>query len=213
MLQILLASGNPKKLIELQNILERYSLPIRVLAPADLNLDPDHLKTEDGESISLEENGSSFAENAFIKASGFHRVTGLPCLSDDSGLCVDALNGDPGIYSARYGGAELSDPERNLLLLENLNQFQDPVSRKAHFACVLCLVGFEKEGPQYFEGTVQGHIATESAGQGGFGYDPVFIEESTGEYFAKMSPEQKSLLSHRGKAMHALAAFLESRFN
>ena len=209
MIKILLASGNAKKLSELRAILDAYSLPVQVLSPAGLELNPDDLRDSENKPISLEETGSTFAENALIKAMGFFRACGIPCISDDSGICVDALNGEPGVYSARYGGPGLDDGQRNQLLLKNLEPYPEPEQRKAHFACVLCLVGYPGQAPLYFEGRVDGYIGLSSSGDGGFGYDPVFIENSTGEYFATMSPDRKAALSHRGKALKALAAYLQ----
>lgn len=205
---LLLASGNKKKLLELRGIFDQFNLPTRVLSPEDLSLNPEDLRRPDGASISIEETGSTFAENALIKARGFYQASGIPALSDDSGLCVDALNGDPGIYSARYGGPDLNDPGRNALLLKNLEGLWDPEQRKAHFLCVLCLVQ-EGQDPLYFEGRVDGWIAPSPGGDQGFGYDPVFIEDSTGERFAELDPARKAELSHRGKAMRKLAAYLK----
>ncbi len=210
-MKILLASGNAKKLNELRSILDAYSLPVQVLSPTDLELNPDDLRDADEKPISIEETGTTFAENALIKAQGFHRACGIPCVSDDSGLSVEALNGEPGVYSARYGGSGLNDSQRNDLLLQKLEAMKEPGQRKAYFSCVLCLVGFPGQKPQYFEGRVDGHIARTPAGEGGFGYDPVFIEESTGQCFAEISPETKASLSHRGQALKSLALFLKKK--
>ena len=208
MLKILLASGNKKKLGELRNILEDFQLPVQVVSPAELGLSLDDLKDADGRPISLEEDGDTFAANALIKAEGLFRATGLPCLSDDSGLCVDALNGEPGVFSARYGGEGLTDEERNSLLLENLSSF-DVEQRTARFKCVVCFVQPDQE-PRYFQGEVEGSIAFAPSGSAGFGYDPVFIESSTGQCFAELSSAAKAELSHRGQALRSFARYLRS---
>ncbi|MCB1139187.1 MAG: non-canonical purine NTP pyrophosphatase [Leptospiraceae bacterium] len=229
--ELLLASGNKKKLQELQRIFEDFALPVKVLSPADLSLNPDALQRRDGRPISVEETGATFQENARIKSLGFFQAAGIPCLSDDSGLCVDALNGEPGVYSARYGGPDLDDAGRNGLLLSNLASLrrttgsakeeggisdaiqsaleEDRMWRAAHFVCVLCLTLSEDTEPFFFEGKVDGWIADAPSGSGGFGYDPIFIESSTGQCFAELSPEEKAGLSHRGKAMRSLARYLK----
>ncbi|MCB1170755.1 MAG: RdgB/HAM1 family non-canonical purine NTP pyrophosphatase [Leptospiraceae bacterium] len=229
--ELLLASGNKKKLQELQSIFADFRLPVQILSPADLSLDPDALQSPDGKRISIEETGTTFQENARIKSLGFFQATGIPCLSDDSGLCVDALGGEPGVYSARYGGSELDDAGRNALLLKNLAALDPPRGRAgdvaevrpqvpsdleqqrhrraAHFVCVLCLVLSGDSEPLFFEGKVDGWIAEAPSGSGGFGYDPIFIEASTKQCFAELSPQEKAALSHRGKAMRNLARYLK----
>lgn len=203
--RLLLASGNAGKLRELQSILADFA--IQLDSPQDLGLNPASLCDPDGQPISIEETGSTFRENAQIKALGFFRASTIPSLSDDSGLCVDALKGAPGVQSARFGGEGLSDADRNELLLRKLQPYPEVEQRKAQFVCVLCLC----MGPGqffFFEGRVEGFIAGAPQGQGGFGYDPVFIEESTGKCFGTMSPVEKASLSHRGRALRRLSAFL-----
>ncbi|MCI9120113.1 MAG: RdgB/HAM1 family non-canonical purine NTP pyrophosphatase [Oscillibacter sp.] len=187
-LQLILATHNPGKLTEMQTILT--SLGVQVLSPADA-----------GVSVEVEETGSTFAENALLKAKAICAAAGLPAIGDDSGLCVDALNGGPGVYSARYGGEGLDDRGRQMLLLDSL---RGQGTRAAHFTCAVACA-FPNGDILEAEGRCDGAIAYAPLGDSGFGYDPVFLVPSLGKTFGQLSPEEKSAISHRGKALAAFA--------
>jgi len=155
----------------------------------------------------VEETGETFEANARIKAEGYSsRSPGLLVLADDSGLEVDALGGEPGVHSARYGGAGLDDNDRNRLVLKNLEPITDPDKRTGRFRCVLAAAR-DGETLATFSGTVEGRILTELDGDGGFGYDPLFFHPPSSCTLARLSTEQKQRVSHRGQA---IAAFLEA---
>ena len=184
MQMFLLASHNKKKLIELSRILE--PLGFTVISPKDI---------EDGIS-EPEENGASFEENALIKARSGAKETGLPTVADDSGLCVDALDGAPGIYSARYAGTG-NDEDNNKLLLKNLENVPED-RRTARF--VSCMAGVFPDGREFtVRGTVEGKIGYQPQGNGGFGYDPLFISDKG--CFGLLSAEEKDSISHRHNAI------------
>ena len=187
--KFVLATHNPGKLAEMKAILS--GLGVEVVSPA-----------EAGVEVDVEETGTTFAENAMLKAKAICAAAGLPAIADDSGLCVDALNGGPGVYSARYGGEELDDRKRRLLLLRNL---RGQTARAAHFTCAVACA-FPDGDTLTAEGRCDGAIAFAPLGEGGFGYDPVFLIPEKGKTFGQLSPEEKSAISHRGKA---LAAFVE----
>ena len=187
--KFVLATHNPGKLAEMKAILS--GLGVEVVSPA-----------EAGVEVDVEETGTTFAENAMLKAKAICAAAGLPAIADDSGLCVDALNGGPGVYSARYGGEELDDRKRRLLLLRNL---RGQTTRAAHFTCAVACA-FPDGDTLTAEGRCDGAIAFAPLGEGGFGYDPVFLITEKGKTFGQLSPEEKSAISHRGKA---LAAFVE----
>ena len=187
--RFVLATHNPGKLAEMKAILS--GLGVEVISPAEAGIEVD-----------VEETGATFAENAMLKAKAVCAAAGLPAIADDSGLCVDALNGGPGVYSARYGGEELDDRGRCMLLL---NSMRGQSTRVAHFACAVACV-FPNGDTLEAEGRCDGAIAFAPLGEGGFGYDPVFLIPGKGKTFGQLSPEEKSAISHRGKA---LAAFSE----
>ena len=187
--QFVLATHNPGKLAEMKRILS--GLGVEVISPA-----------EAGVEVDVEETGTTFAENAMLKARAVCAAAGLPAIADDSGLCVDALNGGPGVYSARYGGEELDDRGRYMLLLECM---RGQTTRAAHFSCAVACA-FPNGDTLAAEGRCDGAIAFAPMGEGGFGYDPVFLVPEKGKTFGQLSPEEKSAISHRGKA---LAAFVE----
>lgn len=187
--KFVLATHNPGKLAEMKAILS--GLGVEVVSPA-----------EAGVEVDVEETGTTFAENAMLKAKAICAAAGLPAIADDSGLCVDALNGGPGVYSARYGGEELDDRKRRLLLLRNL---RGQTTRAAHFTCAVACA-FPDGDTLTAEGRCDGAIAFAPLGEGGFGYDPVFLIPEKGKTFGQLSPEEKSAISHRGKA---LVAFVE----
>ena len=186
-----LASGNRGKLVELQH----------ALSPLDHTLKPISAWTDH----SPEESGSTFEANALIKARHAAAVSGLPSLADDSGLAVDALNGAPGVYSARYAGADASDADNNNKLLSALTD-TPMAQRGARFVCVIALVrSADDPAPLIARGEWPGIIATEPAGDGGFGYDPLFIDPELQLSAAQLSREDKLARSHRG---HAIAELL-----
>lgn len=162
--------------------------------------------TEAGISEEIPETQPTIEGNALQKARYVYEHTGLNCFADDTGLEVEALNGAPGVYSARYAGEHVSYADNNKLLLKNLAGCQN---RKARFRTVIALILDGKE--HLFEGRVEGTIATEPHGEGGFGYDPLFIPEGSQLTFAEMSPEAKNGISHRGRAVAKLVAFLHGK--
>lgn len=162
--------------------------------------------TEAGISEEIPETQPTIEGNALQKARYVYEHTGLNCFADDTGLEVEALNGAPGVYSARYAGEHVSYADNNTLLLKNLAGCQN---RKARFRTVIALILDGKE--HLFEGRVEGTIATEPHGEGGFGYDPLFIPEGSQLTFAEMSPEAKNGISHRGRAVAKLVAFLHGK--
>lgn len=184
-MKLVLASDNKHKLREFRE----------VLADFDVELIS---KAEAGFTDEVEENGTTFAENAHIKAEAVMRATGLAAISDDSGLCVDALNGDPGVYSARYTGRhEDSDEDRRRLVLRNLG---DRTDRSARFVCSLCCI-FPNGDEIVSEESMEGSILFEERGEGGFGYDPIFLPKGYDRSNAELTPEEKNAISHRGKAL------------
>lgn len=192
--KFVLASHNPGKLAEMQAILS--SLGVDVVSPEALGL-----------SVAVEETGGTFAENAMLKARAYCQAAGLPAIADDSGLCVDALNGGPGVYSARYGGDGLDDRGRCMLLLSNM---RGQTTRAAHFSCAIACA-FPDGGTLTAEGRCDGAIAFAPLGDGGFGYDPLFLLTEKGKTFAQLSAEEKSAVSHRGKALAQFAEALKAR--
>ena len=191
--KFVLATHNPGKLAEMGAILSR--LGIEVVSPRDLGL-----------NVEVEETGTTFAENALLKAKAVCAAAKLPAIADDSGLCVDALNGGPGVYSARYGGEELDDAGRCRLLLENL---RGQTTRAAHFACAVACV-FPDGDTLTAEGRCDGAIAFAPIGAGGFGYDPLFLVPEKGKTFAQLPAEEKSAISHRGRALEEFVKKLET---
>jgi XTP/dITP diphosphohydrolase len=191
---LVIATGNPGKLHEFQARLK--PLGWSVTAQTDLGV------TE------VEETGLSFVENALIKGRHASAVTGLPALADDSGLAVDALGGEPGIYSARYAGVDASDQDNNERLLNALRNVPAE-HRVARFHCALALVKHASDPtPLIIQASWQGHILSEPRGVGGFGYDPLFYLHQYDCSSAELDPETKNRLSHRGQAVTALVAAL-----
>ena len=162
--------------------------------------------TEAGITEEIPETQPTIEGNALQKARYVYEHTGLNCCADDTGLEVEALNGAPGVYSARYAGEHVSYADNNVLLLKNLAGCEN---RKARFRTVIALI---VDGKEYlFEGRVEGAIATEPHGEGGFGYDPLFVPEGSQLTFAEMSSEAKNKISHRGRAVAKLVAFLHGK--
>jgi len=185
-----MASGNAGKLREIARILG--DLNITVVPQSDFGVSD------------AEETGLTFADNALIKARHAASTTGLPAIADDSGLAVDALDGRPGVYSARYSGPD-ADPEKNIdRLLIELDGVPDE-QRGATFHCVACFVMSDKTEPLIARGEWRGMILHERQGDGGFGYDPVFFDPELGCSSAELSADQKNARSHRGLALQELA--------
>ena len=195
MLKIVLASRNKKKKAELQTLLSQYVGGIEILSLDDVEIY--------GE---IEEDGLTFEENAFLKASAAAKL-GYFSIGEDSGLSVTALDGAPGIYSARYAGEHGNDAANNALLLKNLS---DKTDRSAKFVCTISLIDpADPTQGKYFRGETEGVILHEARGEGGFGYDPLFFYEPMGLSFSEMSGAQKNSISHRGKAIELLADYLK----
>ena len=195
MIEFLIATNNSKKLIEIQRILA--PLGIRPVTAAEKGVDL-------GDVV---EDGSTFAENAYIKARSAYERSGMPVVADDSGLCVDALDGRPGIYSARYAGDHSPYEVKINSLLDELKNVPDN-ERTAHFTCSVCCI-LRSGGVICVEGRCDGVIAREPSGSGGFGYDPVFYVN--GKSFASLTAEEKDSLSHRGNALRLLYDELSKR--
>ena len=186
-MKVVLASKNPHKLVEISKITRQFDMELV-------------LQSELGVDIDVEETGSTFEENSFIKAEAVMKATGLPALADDSGIAVDALNGEPGIYSARYGFDEsLDDWGRLQLLLKNTEHVPDG-QRQAQFVCVITMVTPEGTVIQA-RGEVHGELLRAPAGEGGFGYDPIFYYPPFGKSLAEVSSEEKNQVSHRANAL------------
>ena len=159
---------------------------------------------EAGVDIDVDETETTFRGNAWLKAQAVWELTGLPCVADDSGLCVEALGGEPGVYSSRYAGEAGNHTKNNEKLLKEMEGKSD---RRAFFTTVLCLVGLE-DTPIYIEGRVNGVILTEIQGRDGFGYDPLFCPDGDNRSFAEMSAAEKNAMSHRGRAFQSLMEYL-----
>jgi len=159
-----------------------------------------------GYDVPIDENGTTFAENSLIKARTVCRASGEVTMADDSGLVIDALGGEPGVYSARYAGEHCSFDDNINKLLAALN---GKTNRKADFRTVICLI--ENNKPRYFEGRVDGQILTERHGAEGFGYDPIFMPDRFAVSFAEMPLEVKNSISHRGLAVAKLKEYLEAK--
>jgi XTP/dITP diphosphohydrolase len=189
-LKIVLASNNTGKLKEFQQLLAGRHF--EVLPQAQFRIDD------------VEETGLSFVENAIIKARHASKIAGLPAIADDSGLEVDFLQGAPGIYSARFSGADASDAKNNQKLLEHLHGVPDE-QRSARFQCILVYLRHPLDPtPLICQGTWEGYILKQAQGNNGFGYDPLFLDPATGLSSAELSKEEKNTRSHRAKALQSL---------
>ncbi|MBQ6365451.1 MAG: RdgB/HAM1 family non-canonical purine NTP pyrophosphatase [Oscillospiraceae bacterium] len=192
-MKLILASNNKNKLREFRQIVK--DLPIELISQKEAGCD-----------FEVEETGTTFEENAFLKASAVTNATGCAAVADDSGLCVDALNGEPGIYSARYGlGHEASDTERYQYLLKKLEGIGN---RSARFVCCICCT-FPDGRVLKSRGECEGEILLRPEGDGGFGYDPVFHPLCTEKGMAQLTPEEKNAISHRGNALRIFIPLLE----
>lgn len=191
---VVLASGNAGKLREFQHLLAQCGFQVR--PQSDFGLD------------SPEETGLTFVENALLKARYASAQTGLPAIADDSGLAVEALQGAPGIYSARYAGPDATDAQNNQLLLDAMANIEEP-ERGARYHCVLAFLHHaEDPTPLLCHGQWQGSILTAPRGEGGFGYDPLFYIPSHGCSVAELDPAEKGRISHRARATQELLAAL-----
>ena len=193
-MKAVLASHNKKKMKEMRQILSRLGVELLSQAEAGVDLEP-------------EETGTTFEENARIKARAVMEATGLPAIADDSGLVVDALGGAPGVYSARYGGEGLDDSDRWRLLLRNM---EGKTLRSCRFVSVICCA-FPDGTELMSRGVCEGEVAYEPRGEGGFGYDPVFFLPGLGRTMAELTAEEKNGISHRGNALRAFQTEWENR--
>ena len=193
--RLLVATNNPGKAAEFRALLEGCGWEI--VAPREIGLE-----------LEVEETGRDYEENAILKATAFACASGLVSLADDSGLEVEALGGAPGPTSARFAGEAASDADRRALLLERL-QGVPAGGRQARFRCLVAVAHPEGE-TRLFEGTVGGAIAEEERGEGGFGYDPVFLLPDRGLTLAQLPPQEKNAVSHRGRAARQARSYLES---
>lgn len=192
-MKFIMATNNAHKVVELSRILLPLGIDVVSAKDAGITLDD------------VEETGTTFTENAFLKANAAFIKTGMPAVADDSGLCVDALDGRPGIYSARYGGDGATDSEKNIKLLDELKNVCDK-DRTAHFTSAICCI--LEDGTRIdVEGICKGKIAFEPHGNSGFGYDPIFMCGQ--KCYAELSGEEKDAISHRGIALRKLKAELE----
>ena len=187
--KIVFATANEGKVKEIKEILGDF--PIEVVSMKEMGITAD-----------IEENGTTFEENSLIKARALAKLTGLPALADDSGLEVDYLNGEPGIYSARYLGRDTDYDYKNNYIIDKLSGAKGE-ERSARFVCVISLV--LPDGREFVErGVVEGLIGYEQKGENGFGYDPIFYLPEYGKTSAELPPEEKNRISHRGKALTAM---------
>ncbi|UCD68660.1 MAG: RdgB/HAM1 family non-canonical purine NTP pyrophosphatase [Betaproteobacteria bacterium] len=192
--KLVIASGNPGKLSEIGRLLMPFGLEI--VAQSELGVSP------------AEEPHPTFVENALAKARHVSAATGLPALADDSGICVPALGGEPGVHSARYAGTAATDELNNVRLLQAMSSVTD---RRAHYYCVIVLLRQHNDPqPIIAEGKWHGDILRAPRGAGGFGYDPVFLDPGSGLTGAELAPSRKNRVSHRGKAMRKLLRAIKS---
>lgn len=192
---LLLATGNPHKIEEFRAILT--SIPYKLVSPVELGL-----------QVRIQETGTTFTENAVLKAIAYAEAANLPALADDSGLEIDALNGEPGVWSARFGGEAMSYTERFRMIFARLNGVPLEL-RSARYRSVIAIAEPAPLGLyDVVEGTLEGKIAFTPSGGGGFGYDPIFYLPELGRTVAEMSREDKNSISHRGQAGAAASASL-----
>ena len=193
MKEFIIATNNRHKVVEIERILSPLGVTAVTAGERGINL---------GDVV---EDGDTFAQNAYIKAKHAFDLCHTPVIADDSGLCVDALGGRPGVYSARYGGEDAGFKKKIALLLDELMDVPDE-ERTAHFTCSVCCI-LDEDTVIAVEGRCEGMIAREPAGDGGFGYDPIFTVE--GRSFASLSSEEKDRHSHRGNALRKLREALQ----
>ena len=189
--ELLVATNNAHKLKEIRKILSPYHITVYGMKDLNINI---------GE---VEENADTYYGNALIKATALQKITTMPIIADDSGLEIEALGNAPGLYSARYASSFGGHPQAIAHILDEIQG----KNRNARFVCDIVLVNVEKE-PLKFEAIIEGKIAEQVDGEGGFGYDPIFIEKKTGKTYASMSEDEKNQVSHRGVALKKLLAYL-----
>lgn len=194
--KIIFATGNQDKMKEIQMILEDLGIVVSSMKEAGIDVD-------------IVEDGTTFEENAMIKAEAIAKLTDAIVLADDSGLEIDYLNKEPGIYSARYAGTDTSYEIKNNLLLQRLEGVPDE-KRTARFVCAIAAV-FPDGSKETVRGTIEGQIGYEIAGEHGFGYDPIFYLPEYGCTTAELDPEKKNELSHRGKALRLMRGIIEQK--
>ena len=194
--KIIFATGNQDKMKEIRMILENLGIPVSSMKEAGIDVD-------------IVEDGTTFEENAMIKAEAIAKLTDAIVLADDSGLEIDYLNKEPGIYSARYAGTDTSYEIKNNLLLQRLEGVPDE-KRTARFVCAIAAV-FPDGSKETVRGTIEGRIGYEIAVEHGFGYDPIFYLPEYGCTTAELDPEKKNELSHRGKALRLMRGIIEQK--
>lgn len=192
--KLLLATNNPGKINEVAAYFQ--SLQIELVSISDIF----------PKGFEVEETGETFQENALLKASQLGEKSNLLTLADDSGLVVDALNGQPGVFSARYAATDEGRIRRVLDELKNVPKNK----RTARFVCCLCLYDPQRQSHQFFEGVVEGQITTESVGSSGFGYDPIFYSDELKKTFGQANLTEKNIISHRGRALTKVRQYLEA---
>lgn len=192
-MELLLATANPGKIAELKSLCGPTEIVVHAIGDPGIPY------------LDVEETGSTFAENAELKARAFSSATGLPVLADDSGLEVEALHGEPGVRSARWIPG--TDQDRNNALLQKLANTKN---RRAQFKTVVCYMETPNSNPHFFEGSVSGIISTTPAGTEGFGYDPIFVPEGFTKTFAELGSEIKNTLSHRARAFAKVLEYLQT---
>lgn len=196
-MRIVIASSNKGKLKEIQEILGK---DYQLVTKADLNLD----------DFDVEEDGQSLEENAFKKANALYELIKEAVLADDTGLFVQALDGGPGVYTARYAGDECDPEKNNNKMLEELKEIDNLEDRRAYFKTVMCFISNEGK-VEYIQAIMDGYIAFEKSGDKGFGYDPIFIPEGYNKTIASLDPAIKNTISHRARALANLKAHLETK--
>jgi XTP/dITP diphosphohydrolase len=190
---LLIATQNPKKVAEINQVLKGLNISVEPITPEQI-------------SEEIPETGSTLRENALQKARYVYHKLQRTCFADDTGLMVEALGGEPGVFSARYAGNQKNSDDNMNLLLKNLSGAEN---RKAKFVTVIALVGNGIE--EIFEGEVEGEIILEKRGEGGFGYDPIFVPTGYSETFAEMSADEKNKISHRARALQKLLKYFEKK--
>jgi XTP/dITP diphosphohydrolase len=197
---LLLGSNNQHKANEVRDIINSHfpgKFEIKILSEV---LNTKHEVIEDAETLE---------ENAFKKAYGYHKLTALPCFADDTGLEIDALNGEPGVHSARFSGEQGNDHENRKKVLSLLKDVSDN-NLEARFRTIICF--YDGERGEYIEGICNGRMIREERGRNGFGYDPIFIPNDYKKTFAEMDSEEKNKISHRGKAVRNFVTFLKDKY-
>lgn len=189
-----MASGNINKKKEVQELLPEH----KIVLPKEENIEFDP-----------EETGSSFFENSMIKAEALYNIVKAPVLADDSGLCIDFLNGAPGVHSARYGSLDGEHVSAEAGIIKVLAELKGVKERSARFVCCMILL-LDKNRFYSVQETCEGCITEKPAGSGGFGYDPIFFVEKFGKTFAELKPEEKNSVSHRGRALASISKFISS---